>query len=188
MVSWKWFVFYDFRVTIHGVLIGIWIYRTFTVRNYCATDNSHTLQFTTAGTNLLNLLYLHQSLPDDGSQQCLLPCSRSYRLATVSQLWVWPNEDTVPQFSWRNWNHENLSQDTGRDSNRELTEYESVSLPLLQPVSYINNNVTCTRIHVNMFPRRQILGKQSVARSRNNRTNVYSSLLGNNQRANGLVR
>jgi hypothetical protein len=41
---------------------------------------------------------------------------------------------------------------------------------------------------VNKFPRRQILGKESVARSRNNRTNVYSSLLGNNQRANGQVR
>jgi hypothetical protein len=41
---------------------------------------------------------------------------------------------------------------------------------------------------VNKFPRRQILGKQSVARSRNNRTSVYSSLLGNNQRINGQVR
>jgi hypothetical protein len=37
-------------------------------------------------------------------------------------------------------------------------------------------------------PGREILGKQSVVRSRNNRTNVYSSLLGNNQRANRLVR
>jgi hypothetical protein len=41
---------------------------------------------------------------------------------------------------------------------------------------------------VNKFPRSQILCKQSVARSRNNRANVYSWLLGNNQRANGLVR
>jgi hypothetical protein len=41
---------------------------------------------------------------------------------------------------------------------------------------------------VNKFPRRQIFGKQSVARSRNNKTNVYSSLLGNNQSANGLAR
>jgi hypothetical protein len=40
---------------------------------------------------------------------------------------------------------------------------------------------------VKKFPRRQILGKQSVARSRNNKTNAYSSLLGNNQRANGLA-
>jgi hypothetical protein len=41
---------------------------------------------------------------------------------------------------------------------------------------------------VNKFSRRQILGKQSVARSGNNRTNVYSSLLGNSQGANGLAR
>jgi hypothetical protein len=40
----------------------------------------------------------------------------------------------------------------------------------------------------NTFPRRQILGEQSVARSSNNRTNVHSSLLGNNQSANGLAR
>jgi hypothetical protein len=33
--------------------------------------------------SLLSLLCLHQSLPGDGSQECpLLPCSRSYRLAT----------------------------------------------------------------------------------------------------------
>jgi hypothetical protein len=38
------------------------------------------------------------------------------------------------------------------------------------------------------FPRRQILGKQSVPRSRNNRMNVYSSLLGNSQGAKGLAR
>jgi hypothetical protein len=32
-------------------------------------------------------LYFHQSLPDDGSQQCpMLPCSRSYWLVTVPQL------------------------------------------------------------------------------------------------------
>jgi hypothetical protein len=37
--------------------------------------------------SLLSLLCLHQSLPGEGSQQCpLLPCSHSYRLATVSQL------------------------------------------------------------------------------------------------------
>jgi hypothetical protein len=30
---------------------------------------------------------------------------------------------------------------------------------------------------VNEFPQRQILGKQSVARSHNNKMNVYSSLL-----------
>jgi hypothetical protein len=41
---------------------------------------------------------------------------------------------------------------------------------------------------LNKFPRTQILGKESVAWSRNNRTNVYSSLLGNNHRANGLPR
>jgi hypothetical protein len=41
---------------------------------------------------------------------------------------------------------------------------------------------------VNKLPRRQILGKQSVDRSRNNRTNVYSSLKGNIKRANGLAR
>jgi hypothetical protein len=35
---------------------------------------------------------------------------------------------------------------------------------------------------VNNFPRRQILGKQSIAWSRKNKTNVYSSLLGNDQR------
>jgi hypothetical protein len=40
---------------------------------------------------------------------------------------------------------------------------------------------------VNMFPRRQFLGKQSVARSRNSRMNVYSSVC-NNQHANRLVR
>jgi hypothetical protein len=33
---------------------------------------------------------------------------------------------------------------------------------------------------VNKFPRRQILGKQFVGRSHNDRTNVCSSLLGNN--------
>jgi hypothetical protein len=37
--------------------------------------------------SLLSLLCLHQSLPGDGSQQCpLFPWSRSYLLATVSQL------------------------------------------------------------------------------------------------------
>jgi hypothetical protein len=37
--------------------------------------------------SLLSLLCLHQSLPCDGSEQCLLlSCSRSYRLATVPQL------------------------------------------------------------------------------------------------------
>jgi hypothetical protein len=41
---------------------------------------------------------------------------------------------------------------------------------------------------VNKFPLKQILGKQSIAGSRNNRTNVYSSLLGNNQHINGLTR
>jgi hypothetical protein len=41
---------------------------------------------------------------------------------------------------------------------------------------------------VNEFLRRQILGKQSVATSRNNRTNVYSLLLGNSKRDNGLAR
>jgi hypothetical protein len=41
---------------------------------------------------------------------------------------------------------------------------------------------------VKKLPRRQIHGKQSVAMSRNNRTNVYSSLLGNKQRANGLAK
>jgi hypothetical protein len=41
---------------------------------------------------------------------------------------------------------------------------------------------------INKFPRRQILGKQSVARSRNNRTNVDISLLSNSQRTNGLAR
>jgi hypothetical protein len=41
---------------------------------------------------------------------------------------------------------------------------------------------------VKKFSEDRVLGKQSVARSRNNRTNVYSSLLGNNQRANGLAR
>jgi hypothetical protein len=43
-------------------------------------------------------------------------------------------------------------------------------------------------VFVNNFPRRQILGKQYVSKSRNNRTNVYISLLGNNLRANGQVR
>jgi hypothetical protein len=41
---------------------------------------------------------------------------------------------------------------------------------------------------VTKYPRIQILGKQSVARSSNNRTNVYSSLLDNSQSANGLAR
>jgi hypothetical protein len=41
---------------------------------------------------------------------------------------------------------------------------------------------------VNKFLGRQILGEQSAARLCNNRTNVYSSLLGNSQHANGLVR
>jgi hypothetical protein len=43
---------------------------------------------------------------------------------------------------------------------------------------------------INKFPRRQVLRKHSVAMSRNNKTNtrIYSSLLGNNQRANGLAR
>jgi hypothetical protein len=41
---------------------------------------------------------------------------------------------------------------------------------------------------VNKFPRKHIPGKESVVMSRNKRTNVYGSLLGNNQRANGLAR
>jgi hypothetical protein len=35
--------------------------------------------------------------------------------------------------------------------------------------------------------KRQTLGKQSVVRLRNNRTNVYGLLLGKSQRANGLA-
>jgi hypothetical protein len=45
-----------------------------------------------------------------------------------------------------------------------------------------NNIVTCQRIT------RQRLDKHSAIRARNNRTNVYSSLLGNSQRVNGLAR
>jgi hypothetical protein len=42
--------------------------------------------------------------------------------------------------------------------------------------------VTCQRIA------KQRLDKHPAIRARNNSTNVYSSLLGNNQRANGLAR
>jgi hypothetical protein len=48
----------------------------------------HALYFSLQHTlNLLSLLCLHQPLPGNGSKQCpLLLCSRTYRLATVSQL------------------------------------------------------------------------------------------------------
>jgi hypothetical protein len=61
----------------------------------------------------------------------------------------------------------------------------------------LQNNVCMILLHVhlllgnrflNKFPRRQILVKQSVVRSHNKRTNVYRSLLGNHQRANGVAR
>jgi hypothetical protein len=47
---------------------------------------------------------------------------------------------------------------------------------------YVHNIVTCQRIAS------QRLDKHPAIRARKNRTNVYSSLLGNSQRANGLVR
>jgi hypothetical protein len=46
----------------------------------------------------------------------------------------------------------------------------------------VKNDVICQRIA------RQRLDKHPAIRASNNRTNVYSSLLGNNQRANGLAR
>jgi hypothetical protein len=64
-------------------------------------------------------------------------------------------------------------------------------------IKHINGMMMIRMLHVhpvlgnrlvNKFPRREILRTQSVARSRNNRMNVYSSLLGNNQRANELAR
>jgi hypothetical protein len=55
-----------------------------------------------------------------------------------------------------------------------------------------DNIVTCIPIAGQrvgkQIPAKKILDKQSVARSRNNSTNVYSSLLGNNKYANGLAR
>jgi hypothetical protein len=45
----------------------------------------------------------------------------------------------------------------------------------------LSPNVTCQRIA------RQRLDKHPALRSRNNRTNVYSLLLGNSQRASGLA-
>jgi hypothetical protein len=46
----------------------------------------------------------------------------------------------------------------------------------------VDNIVTCQGIA------RQRLDKHPAIRARNNRTNVYSSLLGNSQRTNGLAR
>jgi hypothetical protein len=65
----------------------------------------------------------------------------------------------------------------------ECDDYEfNCSLILIHVQPLLGNGL------VSKFPRRQILGKQSVARPRNNRTNAYSSFLRNNQRANGLAR
>jgi hypothetical protein len=71
-----------------GLVIGfIEHLQIVTTLNYSVIANSHTVRFIRARISLLSLLCLHQSLPGDGFQKCrLLPCSRSYRLATVPQL------------------------------------------------------------------------------------------------------
>jgi hypothetical protein len=58
----------------------------------------------------------------------------------------------------------------------------SVFMPFCCFFSRIINIVTCQRIA------RQRLDEYSAIRVRNNRTNVYSSLLGNSQHGNGLAR
>jgi hypothetical protein len=55
------------------------------VREFSAIAKSHTLHFTVT-PSLLSKPSFNQSLPNDGFQQCLLlPCPRSYRLATITQ-------------------------------------------------------------------------------------------------------
>jgi hypothetical protein len=57
-----------------------------TAGNYSAIANSHTLQFSRAYNWVFSVCCVHR-LSGNGFQQCpLLPCSRSYRLATVPQL------------------------------------------------------------------------------------------------------
>jgi hypothetical protein len=70
----------------------------------------------------------------------------------------------------------------GRDELNGLRSMEISMLILLHVHPLLGNGL------VNKFPRRQIPGKQSIAKSRNNRTDVYSSLLGNNQPASVLAR
>jgi hypothetical protein len=67
------------------VIAFIELLQIVTTSNYIAIANSHTLLQHVL--SLLSLLSFHQSLPGDGPQHCpQLPCSRSYRLATVPQL------------------------------------------------------------------------------------------------------
>jgi hypothetical protein len=84
-------------VTRHGVWIGnciYWITYNSKLQINITVSRTYThyksLQHT---LNLLGSSCLHKSLSGNGSQQCpLLPCSRPYRLATVSQLTTnsWP--------------------------------------------------------------------------------------------------
>jgi hypothetical protein len=72
-------------VTICGIWIGDWIYWPLTGRNYKQLRQFHWVTHSKDHCNH-SLLCLHQLLPGDDSQQCpLFSCSRSYRLATVSQ-------------------------------------------------------------------------------------------------------
>jgi hypothetical protein len=78
-------------VTIDGVWFGNFIYWNLTdpwLQIIITLSLIHTVCSSLQHVlSLLSLLCLHQSLPGDGFQECLLlPCSCSYRLATVPQL------------------------------------------------------------------------------------------------------
>jgi hypothetical protein len=77
-------------VTVDGVWIGNRIFedlQNISANNYGSLNELHSKDHCNYSTHNVALLCLLQSLADDGSQQCpLLLCSRSYQLATVSQL------------------------------------------------------------------------------------------------------